>query len=346
VTAIDDGVGRGDRTGAPRDGVADPIAATDAWFLQNGLSYFVPERRAEVRSALRLKRTLPLALLVALLAGGVGAGLAWLSGQVSAAPATVVLLGLLAAGWYAVTALRARQIIAWGLARTFGSTRTLLPLTTRALPLLLLAITFLFLGTEVWQVSANLTVGSLWLVVVLFFGLAVAFLLVRLPEEVDRADDAVDDAVLLRACRGTPLEQASRRLVEDPDADPAAYAEVTGFERWNLILVLIILQIGQVVLLSLSVFAFLMLFGAIIMTPQVLDTWQTTEPFDTHRALFQVSVFLAAFSGLYLTVSTVTDEAYRAQFFGSVTRELERAVGVRAVYLALRRGHPDVAAAD
>jgi hypothetical protein len=80
------------------------------------------------------------------------------------------------------------------------------------------------------------------------------------------------------------------------------------------------------------------------MTPEVLDTWQTAEPFDTHRALFQVSVFLAAFSGLYLTVSTVTDETYREQFFGSVTRELERAVGMRAVYLAVRRGRPDAAA--
>ena len=50
--------------------------------------------------------------------------------------------------------------------------------------------------------------------------------------------------------------------------------------------------------------------------------------------LFQVSVFLAAFSGLYLTVSTVTDETYREQFFAQVERQLERAVGVRAVYLA------------
>jgi hypothetical protein len=346
VTAAD----RGARAGAAApDGAGpatDPLPATDAWFLQHGLSYFVPERRAEVRAALQLKRTLPLALLVAVLAGGLGAGLAWLSGQVSAAPATVVLLGLLAAAWYAVTALRARQILRWGVAQTFGSTRTLLPLTTRALPLLLLAITFLFLGTEVWQVSANLTVGSLWLVVVLFLVLAVGFLLVRLPEEVDRADDAVDDAFLLRACRGTPLEAASRRLVDDPGADPAAYAEVTGFERWNLILVLMVVQVSQVVLLSLSVFAFLMLFGTIIMTPEVLDTWQTAEPFDTHRALLQVSVFLSAFSGLYLTVSTVTDDAYREQFFGSVTRELERAVGMRAVYLALRRGRGDVPAAD
>ena len=32
----------------------------------------------------------------------------------------------------------------------------------------------------------------------------------------------------------------------------------------------------------------------------------------------------------------VTDETYREQFFSGVMRELERAVGVRAVYLALR----------
>ena len=54
--------------------------------------------------------------------------------------------------------------------------------------------------------------------------------------------------------------------------------------------------------------------------------------------LFQVSVFLAAFSGLYFTVYAVTDEAYRDQFFTTVKRELDRAVAVRAVYLALR-GH-------
>ena len=77
-----------------------------------------------------------------------------------------------------------------------------------------------------------------------------AFLLVRLPEEVDRVDDDVDDRLLLSACRGTPLEDGRRELVEDPDADPAAYAEVTGFERWNLILVLMIVQSVQVLLLS------------------------------------------------------------------------------------------------
>lgn len=40
-------------------------------------------------------------------------------------------------------------------------------------------------------------------------------------------------------------------------------------------------------------------------------------------------------SGLYFTVSAITDETYRDQFFSNVMQEMQRAVGVRAVYLAL-----------
>ncbi|MCW2794115.1 MAG: hypothetical protein JWO76_3213, partial [Nocardioides sp.] len=241
-----------------------------------------------------------------------------------------------------LTQLHAGPIVMWALSRTFGSLRTLLPMTTRALPLLLLFITFLFINTEVWQVGSNLSVGALWLTVLLFVLLAFAFLVVRLPEEVDRTDDDVDDAMILGACRGTPLESAAEALVADPEADPAAHAEVTGFERWNLVIVLMIVQAVQVLLVTLSVFVFLMVFGALIMTGPVMDSWlghdTTSVPglsgFSVE--LLQVATFLSAFSGLYLTVSTVTDETYREQFFGSVMHEMERAVGMRAVYLTLR----------
>jgi hypothetical protein len=314
----------------------ETLAAADDWFLHHGLSYFVPECRADVRNALRLRRTVPLVLVVALLAAGAGAALAWWSGEFSAAPATLVALGGLALAWYALTALHARPIVTWALARTFASLRRVLPNTTRALPLLLLAITFLFINTEMWQVGSTITVGTLWLIVVLFALLAIAFLLVRLPEEVDSADDDVDDVFLLRACAGTPLEEPCRELVESSDTRPAAYAEVTGYERWNLIIVLLVVQLAQVIVLSASVFVFLMVFGWLTMTDPVMEAWLLPQSVPASAALVQVSVFLASFSGLYLTVYTVTDEAYRVQFFGGVTRELERAVGVRAVYLALR----------
>jgi hypothetical protein len=318
------------------------LAAAEAWFLHHGLAYFVPEERAAARDALRPRRVVPFLLVVAVLASGAGGALAWVADQVSFAPAVLVSALLLAAAWYALTALRARPIVTWALARTFGSLRTLLPMSTRALPMLLIFITFLFINTEVWQVASNLSVGVLWLTVLLFVLLGVAFLLVRLPEEVDRTDDDVDDRLLLAACGGTPLEDACHELVADPDADPAAYAEVAGFERWNLVLVLLIVQTTQVLLLAVSVFVFLAVFGSLVMTQAVMRSWLGHDAqhlpglYGVSTELAQVSVFLAAFSGLFLTVSTVTDETYRAQFFGGVMRELERAVGLRAVYLALR----------
>lgn len=313
----------------------DTLAATEEWFLHHGLTYFVPEQRDHVRRALRARRVVPVVLVVLLVATGAGGVLAWAGKQLSLSSAVLTSLLLLGGAWYSLTQLHAGPIVRWALGRTFGSLRTLLPTTTRALPLLLLFITFLFINTEVWQVSSELSTGQLWLAVLLFAVLAVGFLLVRLPEEVDRTDDHVDDRLLLKACAGTPVEEECRRLVDDPDADPAAHAEVTGYERWNLVLVLLIVQAVQVLLVSLGVFAFLMVFGSLVMTPHVLDQdWAIRG--DLHVALLQVSTFLAGFSGLYLTVSTVIDETYREQFFGHVLVEMERAVGVRAVYLTLR----------
>ena len=58
-------------------------------------------------------------------------------------------------------------------------------------------------------------------------------------------------------------------------------------------------------------------------------------------SLVKVSLFLASFSGFYFTVSAVTDDTYRRQFFSVVESQLERAVGMRAVYLVTRErdGH-------
>lgn len=313
----------------------DVLAATDSWFLKHGLPYFVPEQRRDAKAALRLRRSLPLVVLIFLAGAAGGVALAWVTDQFVAAPATLVSLGLLAAGFYALTALKARPIVGWALNRTFGSLRTFLPMMSRALPLLLLFVTFLFINAEVWQVSSYLEASTLWLVALLFALLAVGFLLVRLPEEVDRVDDDVDERLLRKACKGTPLAADCDRLL-DEGVDVGRHAEVTGFERWNLVLVLLVIQAAQVLLLAVTVFVFFMVFGSLIMTGDVVKTWTDDNATVVGPTLVQVSIFLASFSGLYLTVSTVTDEAYRNQFFGSVLAELERAVGMRAVYLTLR----------
>ncbi|WP_211348929.1 hypothetical protein [Nocardioides litoris] len=318
------------------------VEQAETWFLGQGLTYFVPSVRAGVRAGLRPRRFVPPLGGVALLALAAGVLLAWWSEDVSAAPAVLLSFVLLGAAVYALTVLRTGPIVRWAGARTLGSLRLLVPVTSQALPLLLVFVTFLFINAEAWQMTANLPGPLLWLTVLLLMGLAVVFLLVRLPEEVDRVDDAVDADFLRRTTRGTPLESAAERLLAR-GADPAPYAQVTGYDRANLILVLLVVQVVQVLLLVVAVFCYFLVFGSLVMTPSVQEAWTGLDDginnignLSVSYQLTKVSLFLAAFSGLYFTVSAVTDETYRARFFASVTEHLERAVGMRTVYLMLR----------
>jgi hypothetical protein len=231
-------------------------------------------------------------------------------------------------------------IARWALTRTFAELGSLFRLVTRALPMLLLFITFLFINTEVWQVSSALSRPVLWLSVAFFAALAVVFLVVRLPEEVAAVNDDLDPDVVRRAVRDTPLEPHLDDL-DDVHAEP-----LDRRQRTNLLLVLLVTQASQVLLLSLSVWLFFLVFGRVAIDESVITSWVGNGAphypvllgrLGVSRELLQVSIFLSAFSGLYFTVYAVTDSTYREQFFHEITHELERAVGVRAAYLALRR---------
>jgi hypothetical protein len=269
-------------------------------------------------------------------AAGVGVGL-WGSDVSNGVLAAMVVFGAVLAG-YAVVELRIWPILRWTMRRTLGSLRLLFPLVTRALPLLLLFITFLFINAEVWQVTSTMDGALLWVVVLLFSALAVVFLLVRLPEEVDQVSHDTSEEHLRERVRGTPVAE----VVEAIDAAEIEPRPVRGLQRANLLLVLLVAQATQVIVLSLAVFAFFILFGRLAIADAVITIW-TQDDTAPHTLgvlgsveLLQVSVFLAAFSGLYFTVYAVTDQLYREQFFTNVSDELERAVSVRAVYLALR----------
>ena len=240
----------------------------------------------------------------------------------------------------AAEVLDVAPIARWALTRTFAELGSLFRLVTRALPMLLLFITFLFINTEVWHVSSALSRPVLWLSVAFFGALAVVFLVVRLPEEVAAVNDDLDPDVVRRAVRGTPLEPHLDDL-DDVHAEP-----LDRRQRTNLLLVLLVTQASQVLLLSLSVLVFFLVFGRVVIDESVITTWVGNGAphyplllgrLGVSRELLQVSIFLSAFSGLYFTVYAVTDSTYRDQFFHEITHELERAVGVRAAYLALRR---------
>jgi hypothetical protein len=270
-----------------------------------------------------------------------GVLLGWLTEDVSLGLGTALTFAGIGATLYGLTALRVWPIARWAAARTLRSLGLVFPLATRALPLLLLFVTFLFINTEVWQVASTLDGGVMWVTVMTFALMAAGFLLARLPEELDRVDDEVEAGRLIAACKRTPLESAARSLAESGE-HVHQDAEVRGFQKANLVLVLLVAQFVQVLLLSASVFVFFIVFGMVAMKPEIIALWiehAPSYPFGfrlVSAELMQVSVFLAAFSGLYFTVYAVTDEVYRTQFFTSITNELERAVGARTVYHYLK----------
>lgn len=310
----------------------------EAWFDAHGLPYFTGDHAEDVEEWLSSWRITGVLVLIVAGAGGVGT-LVWLqlddasSGALAGMALFVVVLAAFAGSF-----LRMGTMVRWALRRTFGSLGLLFPLLTRALPLLLLAVTFLFINAEVWQVAALLPRPVLWVVVSLFAGFCVLFLLQRLPDEVRDVEDDVVGRRLVSACRGTPAEDASRRLT-------GVTSNLPRFARANLVLMLLFSQAIQVLLLSGGLFVFFVVFGSLTIPDSTVEQWTgeavTSLPSAIGRRmpvsndLFQVAVFLAAFSGLYFTVSAVNDDTYRRQFFAGISTQLERAIAVHAVYQTL-----------
>jgi len=339
----------------PADAGAGPphepdLALAEQFFVAHGLPYFVESIRSDVHAKTR-RRRLVVVVGAAVLVGALAAvGVGWLVDEpgFGLVATAVTIAGALMLG-YALVALHAGAIASWAGRRTFASLGTLFPLVTRALPLLLLFVTFLFINAEVWEVSARLKGSVMWLTVSLFLVITVGFLLVRLPEELEVFDSELDIDRIRAGTQGTPLEGWHEGLAEAL-LEEIAEDEIAGLQRANLILVLLVAQLVQVLLLSLAVFLFFVVFGLLIMHPDVIKGWTGQESVTSvpgaesvpwfERAnleLLRVSVFLAAFSGLYFTVYAVTDDVYRRQFFTSILRELERAVSARVVYRAVRR---------
>jgi len=314
----------------------------ERWFDDNGLPYFVAGRSHAIESWLSNRRILLTLLAVAALSAGAGVTIWRLSDSASIGTLCGVVVFLTILGVYAGRLLRMATIARWAVRRTFDSLGLLFPLATRALPLLLLFNTFLFINTEVWQVASGLRRDLLWISVLFFATIAVVFMLVRLPEEVRRVEREVASDRLAECCEGTPVEGMAPEHQTSP-----ADTELSRLGRLNLVLVLLFNQAIQVLLLSIAVLAFFLVFGKLAVTDDVITTWLgdghpdqimlfgRSISWGPSNELFQVSLFLAAFSGLYFSVYAVTDEKYRAEFFSSIEKFLERAIAVHTVYRTL-----------
>jgi ABC-type amino acid transport system permease subunit len=259
----------------------------------------------------------------------------WLSITIAVGVSSLVLVAVWAG---------AGSIVAWGLRKAIAELGTVGRMATKALPLLVLVIIFAFFSTEMWQIADGLPRWRLWLVVAAFAVLAVLFMVVRLDEELRVMIDKVAGEKLgnlVGLLRGTPLAS----VVDGPPITPLP---LSRRERANITLVLFVAQLLQILVLSVLVFCLLIALGAVAISGPVIDAWlgaghskiQGTLfgiALPLPRGLVHVSLFLAAFSGLYFAASAATDENYRTAFFEPLLDDVRVSLAARQVYLA-RRG--------
>jgi hypothetical protein len=322
------------------------LAAAEDWFHEQGLPWFVDAADDRVRDLLRRRRVWLLGSGCGVVAVAAGLLTYRVAGSWPSAFVVGLTVALVLVLGYAGGPLRVATMARWAARRVVRELDLLFPLVTRALPLLLLFMTFLFVNTEVWQVTAALDRPTLYTVVLLFTLVGTAFLLTRLPEEVRQVERAAAGDSLIRACQDTPLADHALQVARETPG--GAQATLSTTQRANLVLVLWVTQAIQVTLLTAIVFAFFLGFGLLTISSTVVQQWLGHAPtpiswdlgpvhvaLPVSNELYQVSVFLAVFAGLYFTVYAVSDSTYREQFFAHLSQDLERAIGVRTVYRAL-----------
>lgn len=262
-------------------------------------------------------------------------------GQLVAAAVTslgnTVFLGLV----YVITGYGLVPMTAWAGRRLRHEVAALWNLLVRALPLLLLFVTFLFINAEVWQVASRLRGWPFVLTLGLFVVVGVVFVVTRLPREIGQLASFADAAEIARLAAGTPAADLGTDGAHPPHSPPLSRAQ------WlNAGLVALFAAGMQILLVSATIAAFFVLFGMLAVTPATIESWTESGPavvatvdlgghaYSLTDELARVAAFLGTFSGLYFTVYVLTDPAYRDEFFDEAVGELRQALAVRVTYLA------------
>ena len=243
---------------------------------------------------------------------------------------------------YVVTSYGLVPMTRWGVRQLAGQLGDLANVMARALPLLLIFSALLFLTTEIWQVCSSLGAPFFVVTALIPFVAGTLFLVLRVPQELDRVAQFERWEVVRKLAAETPVADLDLAGLGDPPTSPRLKRRA-----WlNVGLVLVVSQGVQILLVSIVVGLFYVGFGLFAISESVTEEWSvgtvhvlaTFQLFGNQAVLttelLQVAAFIAAFSGLQFTVSAITDETYRQEFFERAVRGVRQGLAVRALYLA------------
>lgn len=258
--------------------------------------------------------------------------------------AALVLLALI----YTWAAYGVGPLLRWGVRRGSRDLASLGSLVARALPLLLLFNTFLFINAEVWEVAGTLHGPAYVVVIATFFLLGATFALSRVPGVVRDLNHFESWSDLDHHLAGTPAEGFALPDDPEPPFDPLRIRQ-----RLNIGLVVLFGQALQITLVTAAIVGFFVGFGVVAVDAETTANWTGLDDvrvfadldFGGSRLvltepLVRVSVFLGAFSGMYFTVVLTTDDTYRTEFSNDSGPEIRAALAVRTAYRVARGTHP------
>ena len=272
------------------------------------------------------------------------------AGDWEVAPSFVVLNALILGIVYVTVSFALLPILRWAGWLVIRNGASVVGLFARALPLLLLIVTFLFINAELWSMAGTLENERFWLVLWLFAVVTAVFVVFRLPAELGQIERFANADRVAELVRGTPAEGLALR--EDAlDLD----APLRRGQRTNAAIVVLFNLSLQVLSASMIVGVFFLVFGVLAMDEGVIASWIEGEPrvladLGWPRGavltveLLRVALFLAAFSGFYFTISVLTNREFRDEFFEDIVGEVRQACAVRVVYLGAIARHEAEAA--
>jgi len=253
-------------------------------------------------------------------------------------------LVLLAVG-YVVTSWALIPMMRWSFGQVRRQVTDIANLAMKSLPTLLIFSAFIFINAEMWQVSNDFTLPLFGMVMLLLAGIGAIFVFVSVRRlTVDLARFSAWGDVRPR-CANTPVEE----IVPADDEPAPDTPPLVRRAEWNVNLLLFVAQGIQVLLVSLVIMAFYVVFGLLTVREETLLQWTTVGEltyerdwavdiaiFGTDliftRQLLLVALFIGMFSGLNFAVQVITDDTYREEFIADMTAEVRDALAVRAVY--------------
>lgn len=240
--------------------------------------------------------------------------------QHTSAIATVGVNLLLLVLIYAFGVIGLHHMVVWIFGRFAGQLRSAFGLISTAVPLLAIFALLSFTTEELWVIFSSVDFDTYAVIIGMFVGLGLLFLVARIPREARR----------LEADAGEGSPPLSRR------------------QLMNVGLVMLVSQTLQVLIVSITVGAFFTAFGVLAIDADIRREWLGTagdtvfsfhllgEDFQVTEELLRVAGGLAAFSGFYFAISMMTDSTYRGEFLTELTDEMRESFSERAEYLKLR----------